>query len=389
MCPTYRAAEEEITSTRGRANLLRAAMNGDLPDELLTDEFVHEVLDLCLSCKGCKMDCPSGVDMAKLKAEVSYAYKQEQGVPFRDRLFGNIEDYLRIGSRVAPLANWAMDLPGTDIVQNALGIAPERDLPPLQSRTLQSWFEHRGGSRVPRSQATRSAVFVADPYTNHLYTDRGKAAIEVLEAADVHVEVSKRVTDSGRPAFSKALLDQARETARANVAALAPRVDAGWDVVSVEPSASVMFQEDYLDLLSGDAVEQVARNTYSVFEYLDAFGLDERLAVGETADLTYHGNCIHKGTGRDHHVTAVLDRLGFAVDELDSTCCGMAGSFGYEAEHYSMSMALSDILEDQIRESRGEDVVVTGASCTMQVGDMPSQGSKPDHAIQRLAAALR
>ncbi|MFB6113185.1 MAG: FAD-binding and (Fe-S)-binding domain-containing protein [Halodesulfurarchaeum sp.] len=391
MCPTYRAAEEEIMSTRGRANMLRSAMNGNLPDDLLSEEFIHEVLDLCMSCKGCKIDCPSGVDMAKLKAEVEWEYKQRNGASLRDKLFANVEDLLELGSTFSPLSNWAKDLPGAKLVQErGLGIARERDLPDFKSTTVQDWFEQRGGSAVPRSSAERTAVFIADPYTNYMYTDRGKAAIRVLEAAGVHVEVSEEVTDTGRPAYSKALIGQARETARSTVDSLAPRVESGWDVVSVEPSSSVMIQEDYLDLLSGEDVEAVSENTYSVFEYLDAFGLDENLEIAETGDpFTYHGNCMHKGTNREHHVTQVMERLGFDVDQLDSTCCGMAGSFGYEKEHYSVSKSLMGILEDQIHDSPGEDVVVTGASCTMQVGDMPSQSGKPDHAVKRLDAAIK
>ncbi|MFB6113237.1 MAG: FAD-binding and (Fe-S)-binding domain-containing protein [Halodesulfurarchaeum sp.] len=391
MCPSYRAADEEITSTRGRANMLRSAMNGNLPDDLLSEEFIHEVLDLCMSCKGCKTDCPSGVDMAKLKAEVEWEYKQRNGASLRDKLFANVEDLLQIGSTFSPLSNWAMDLPGAKLVQErGLGIARERDLPDFKSTTVQDWFEQRGGSAVPRSSAERTAVFIADPYTNYMYTDRGKAAIRVLEAAGVHVEVSEEVTDSGRPAYSKGLIGPARETARKNVEALAPRIRDGWDVVSVEPSASVMFQDDYPDLLRGEDVDAVAGNTYSIFEYLDAFGLDENLEIAESGDpLTYHGNCMHKGTKREHHVTQVMERLGFDVDQLDSTCCGMAGSFGYEKEHYSMSKSLMDLLEGQILDSPGEDVVVTGASCTMQVGDMPSQADKPDHAVTRLDAAIR
>ncbi|MFW6385063.1 MAG: FAD-linked oxidase C-terminal domain-containing protein, partial [Halodesulfurarchaeum sp.] len=391
MCPTYRATEEEIQSTRGRANMLRSAMNGDLPDDLLSEEFMHEVLDVCMSCKGCKIDCPSGVDMAKLKAEVEWAKKKEEGASTRDKLFANVEDYLQLGSTMAPFSNWAMKLPGSKLIQErGLGIAKERDLPEFKSTTLQRWFRQRGGSKVARTSAERKAVFIADPYTNHMYTDRGKAAIRVLEEAGVHVEVSEDVTDTGRPAYSKGLIGPARETAHENVEALAPKVEDGWDVVSVEPSSSVMVQEDYLDLLRGDAVSTVASNTYSVFEYLDHFGLDSNLDVDAAGEsLTYHGNCMHKGTKREHYVTEVMNRLGFEVDQLDSTCCGMAGSFGYEKEHYSISKSLMGILEDQIHESRGEEVVVTGASCTMQVGDMPSQAEKPDHAVQRLAAALR
>ncbi|MFB6113262.1 MAG: FAD-binding and (Fe-S)-binding domain-containing protein [Halodesulfurarchaeum sp.] len=391
MCPTYRVSQEEIQSTRGRANLLRAAMTGELEeDEIYSERFKEEVLDLCMGCKACLRDCPTGVDMAKLKVETEWAVKKEKGASMRDKLFANVEDLLQLGSTFSPLSNWAMDLPGAKTIQEkGLGIAKERDLPAFKSTTLQEWFEKRGGSSVPRSSAERTALFVADPYTNHMYTERGKAAIRVLEAAGVHVEVSSEVTDSGRPAHSKGLLGPARETARENVEVLAPRVKDGWDVVSVEPSASVMFQNDYLDLLDGTSVELVASNAYSVFEYLNEFGLDGNLSVeANGASLTYHGNCMHKGTKKDHHVTEVMDRLGFEVDQLDSTCCGMAGSFGYEKEHYPISKSLMNILESQIHDSPGDEVVVTGASCTMQVGDMPSQSGKPDHAVKRLDASL-
>ena len=389
MCPTYRAAEEEITSTRGRANMLRSAMNGNLPDELFSEEFVHEVLDLCISCKGCKNDCPSGVDMAKLKAEVGYEYKQRHGVTFRDKLFANVEDYLKLGSTLAPFSNWVRRLPGISTLQELLGLAGERDLPAIKSTTLRSWFQSRGGSRVARQEADRRVIFIADPYTNYIYTERGKDAVRVLEAAGLHVEISSDVSDSGRASYSKSLIDLARETARENVDTLAPRVREGWDLLSVEPSAAVMFQEDYLDLLRGEEVRVVAENTYSIFEYLNEFGLDEVLDVDAGGEsLTYHGNCIHKGTGRDHHVTEVMERLGFEIDQLDSTCCGMAGSFGYESEHYSMSKALMDMLEKQITASPGDELVLTGASCAMQVADMPSSEEKPNYAVQRLYRAL-
>lgn len=239
-------------------------------------------------------------------------------------------------------------------IQEQFGIAGDRTLPEIQSTTFQSWFQNRGGSTVSRAESSRSAILVPDPYTNHIYTDRGKAAVKVLEAAGVHVAVSTTVTDSGRAAYSKALIETARKTARENVGVLAPKVRAGWDILSVEPSASVMFREDYHDLLTGQNVQRVADTTYSVFEYLDAYGLDENLDVRDSdATLSYHGNCIHKGTGRDTHVTEVLERLGFTVDDLDSTCCGMAGSFGYEAEHYSMSTSLMSLFRRSNRFESG------------------------------------
>jgi ferredoxin len=156
MCPTYRAADEEITSTRGRANMLRAAMSGDLPDDLFTDEFVHEVLDLCIGCKGCKRDCPSGVDMAKLKAEVVHEYHQRHGLTLRDRLFANVERVLSLGSTFAPVSNWAMGLPGGGwVTERTVGIARERSLPGFERETFRDWWRARDGPSVPKADAER------------------------------------------------------------------------------------------------------------------------------------------------------------------------------------------------------------------------------------------
>ncbi len=199
-----------------------------------------------------------------------------------------------------------------------------------------------------------------DTYTNHNHPEAGKAAVRVLEAAGVHVRVPDGVGDTGRPAFSKGFLEKARNTAVENVEALAPLAADGWDVVVIEPSDAVMFQSDYLDLLADDAAEMLASATYGVCEYVDSLGLDENLAfdsdvAGES--LTYHGHCHQKATRKDHHAVGVLRRAGYEVDPLDSGCCGMAGSFGYEAEHASMSDAIASILYEQVAESDGDRVV--------------------------------
>ncbi|PSP23421.1 FAD-binding oxidoreductase [Halobacteriales archaeon QH_10_65_19] len=389
MCPTYRATQnEEITSTRGRANMLRRAMNGDLPEDPTDEEFIHEVLDLCIGCKGCKRDCPSGVDMAKLKAEVKHEYHQENGIPSRDRLFANVETLYGLGSRFAPLSNWAQAVPGAGFVmEKTLGIARERDLPTFTRATFRKWNQARTPA-VSEAEADRKVLLVADPYTNYTQPEIGKAAVRVLEAAGVHVAIPGDVGDSGRPAHSKSMLDHARETARENVGALAPRVREGWDVVSVEPSDAVMYQNDYLDLLAGEDVEAVAANSYGVMEYLDRFGLDEGLEADADGVLTYHGHCQQTAIKKDYHAVAVLRRAGYAVDDLDSTCCGMAGSFGYEAEHYSMSRAIAGLLFDQVEGSPGDRVVAPGTSCRSQLLEQEGRDSKPPHPIQALDDAL-
>jgi FAD/FMN-containing dehydrogenase/Fe-S oxidoreductase len=390
MCPTYRAAEEEITSTRGRANMLRAAMNGDLPEDPFSEEFVHEVLDLCVGCKGCKHDCPSGVDMAKLKAEVVHEYHQREGLTVRDRMFANVEDVLSLGSTFAPVSNWAMNLPGVGwLMEKTVGIARERTFPAFHRTTFRDWWDARGGPQIPREAADHRALLVADPYTNYSHPDVGKAAVRVLEAAGVHLQVPEEVSDSGRPAFSKSMLDHARETARGNVDALAPRVREGWDVVTVEPSDAVMYQLDYLDLLSGEDVEAVAASAYGVCEYLDRLGLGADIDFQAPAEtLTYHGHCQQTAVGNDHHAVGLLRRAGYEVDPLDSGCCGMAGSFGYEAEHYSMSTAIGELLFDQVEDSSGDEVVAPGASCRSQLLEHDEYDDEPPHPVEKLAAAL-
>ena len=389
MCPTYRATEhEEITSTRGRANMLRRAMSGDLPDDAFSDEFMHEVLDLCIGCKGCKRDCPSGVDMAKLKTEVTHESHQREGIDLRDRLFANVETLYSLGSTFAPLSNWATSLPGAGLIaEKTAGIARERDLPTFKRETLQKWDRKRLPA-LSESEADRKALLIADPYTNYTQPEVGKAAVEVLEAAGVYVEIPDDVTDSGRPAHSKALLDRSKATARKNVDALAPRVDDGWDIVSVEPSDAVMYQEDYLDLLSGDDAVAVADNSYSVMEYLDTFRLDEALDTDAGGILSYHGHCHQTAASRDHHAVGVLRRAGYEVDVLDTTCCGMAGSFGYEAEHYSMSQAIGQMLFDAVDDSPAQEVVAPGTSCRSQLADYEKQHGKPPHPVEKIASVV-
>jgi FAD/FMN-containing dehydrogenase/Fe-S oxidoreductase len=384
MCPTYRAADEEITTTRGRANMLRQAMSGDIPEGegVFSDEFVDEVLDLCIGCKGCAKDCPSEVDMAKLKVEVMNEYHDRNGATLRERFFAHVEPLARLGSKTAPVSNWLRELPGAGYLEReVLGLAPERNLPRFADESLREWFADREPGIDP-DDAVRKALLVPDTYTNYVHPETGKAAVEVLEAAGVHVQVPAETTGSGRPPHSKGFVDLARERAEQNVDALALPLENDWDGVLVEPSDAVMVQSDYLDLLTGDRVRTVAEHTYGVMEYLNTFDLDPG-AVG-SGRLTYHGHCHQKATSKDHHAASVLVEAGFDVDPLDSTCCGMAGSFGYEAEHYSMSKAVGEILYDQVADSDGERVVAPGTSCRTQIADE----TEVEHPVAVLAETL-
>jgi FAD/FMN-containing dehydrogenase/Fe-S oxidoreductase len=404
MCPTYRAADEEIQSTRGRANSLRRLMSGELDTEAADEEFLGEVMDLCVGCKGCARDCPSQVDMAKLKAEVEHAAHETGGdPPLRDRVFANVFGLSAAGSRFAPLVNALGSLPGSGwLAEKTLGIARERDLPRFASESFVEWFEGHEPA-IAADEAAHRVVLLPDPYTTYVTPEVARAAVRVLEATGVHVDLAEPLP-SGRAAHSKGFLDTSRERAREVVAELAPHVEDGRDVVVVEPTDAVMVQSDYGDLLSGTAVDMVREHTHGVCEYLDRHDLDRDLAfdadaavgsdgggkghapVGES--LAYHGHCHQKATKKDHHAVGVLRRAGFGVEPLDSTCCGMAGSFGYEAEHHSMSKAVADILFGQIEESPAESVVAPGASCRTQLEDWERMDARPPHPVEVLAAAL-
>jgi len=389
MCPTYRASREEIQSTRGRANMLRAAISGDLSEqELYSDRFGAEVLDLCVGCKGCASDCPTGVDLAKLKAEVKHRRHEREGASIRDRLFADAERAFALGSALAPLSNWVASVPGAGrLLAATLGIAADRTLPEFASQSFEAWFGARGAG-VSKSEAADRVVLFPDAYTNYVSPEVGKAAVRVLEAADVHVRVPDDRAPSGRPAYSLGFLDRARRRAATNVATLAPLVDEGWSVVSVEPSDAVVFQDEYRDLLpDDDRVEPVARNAGSVCEYVDRARADERVEFDASGQsLAYHGHCNQKATGTDHHAVGVLRRAGYRVDPLDTSCCGMAGSFGYEAEHYDLSRAIAADALAAVEESDADELVAPGASCRTQFG--AGGGDRPSHPVEKLADAL-
>ncbi|GAB3668160.1 FAD-binding and (Fe-S)-binding domain-containing protein [Halopiger thermotolerans] len=389
MCPTYRGMKDEIATTRGRANMLRAAISGEIDEEeMYSERFQKEVLDLCVGCKGCKSDCPTGVDLAKLKAETKHQYHDREGIGLRERLFGNIDTVSKIGSKLAPLANAGQKLPGSRLVmEKVAGIASERTLPTFESQSLQEWFAERG-PRVPAAEADRKVLLFPDTYTNYNHTRPGKAAVRVLESAGVHVDIPDDVAPSGRAAFSVGMLDTAEERARRNIDLFTEYIENGYEIVTVEPSDAVVFQDEYLDLVNTPAAETVAAHAYGVSEYMDKYRLVEDLPLDETDEtLAYHGHCHQKATGKDHHAVGVLRRAGYAVDPIESSCCGMAGSFGYEAEHYDLSKSIGERLYEKLDESDGNPVA-PGASCRSQINDRETRDEKPPHPIEKVNELL-
>lgn len=384
MCPTYRVSKEESTTTRGRANLLRLAMSGRLEGGAFDPEFMHEVMDLCIGCKGCKKDCPSGVDMAKLKIEITNEYRNRYGTKFRDRIFSNIEMLMVVGSALSPLSNWVLR---NEIVkmllERGMGIGRDRDLPIFHRQTFVKWFE--GRESKSSEECLRKVLLVPDIFTNYTHPETGVAATKVLEASGASVQMARGIADTGRASYSKGFIENARKIAMKNVEVLAPFVEEGWDIVIVEPSEAEMVSVDYLDLLGGESVLKVSENTYDICEYIDKFG-DMRRYKEPRDHLVYHGHCHQKASGKSKHAVNILRKVGYTVDDIDSGCCGMAGSFGYEAEHVSMSKSIGQILFDQI-ESGPEGMLITcGASCRAQLASYFSE--EPVHPIEKIAEIL-
>ncbi len=297
MCPTYRGMKDEMATTRGRANMLRAAISGEIPtEELYTDRFQEEVLDLCLGCKGCARDCPTGVDLAKLKAEVKHAHHEERGPSRRDRFFANMDTISALGSALAPVSNWATKLPGSDVIaERLLGIAPERDLPSFSRESFEDVV--RGARPVafrgtsPRSTSSSFPI----PSRTTAIRHPAKPPSASSKPAGVHVQVPSNARTERSGGLLEGFLDTREENAREQRRGARTARFGGWSVVFVEPSDAVMFQDEYQDLLSDAAVELVGANTLRRLEFVDRKRLDDDIEFREvTESLSYHGHCNQK-----------------------------------------------------------------------------------------------
>ena len=394
MCPSYMVTREEEHSTRGRANALRSAMSGALPTSAMTDKRLYDVLDLCLECKGCAAECPSNVDMAKLKYEFLNQYHKANGYPARNQFFGNISTFSKIGAFFAPMSNWLNGLGLTRrMIEANFGIDSRRELPPFASQTFEQWFRARG--RSPASAAKLgSVVLFPDTFTNYNHPELGRAAVKVIEALGYQVVLPK-VRCCGRPMLSKGMMDKARENARYNVEQVHGYVEAGAKLVGIEPSCILSFSDDYTDLngVNVSKANAIAENTMLVEEFvahaleqgatldLDASKLPERILL--------QGHCHQKALVGTGVAMGLLNSLeGVEATEISAGCCGMAGSFGYETEHYDISMQIGEMsLFPAIREQPGEfTVVAEGISCRQQIAQGTDKRAK--HLVEVLAEGL-
>lgn len=391
MCPSFQATQDETHSTRGRANALRAAMMGLLGPEGMTSRELYQVLDLCLSCHACKSECPSAVDMAKLKAEFLHGYHQEHGTPLRARLFANIARLNRVGQPIAPLANLLLGGPGKWLL-TLLGVHPARSLPKLAPQTFSQWHRRRS-MPAPEAEARQQVVFFHDTFMEHNHPQVGRAAIRLLEAAGYEPLILQDKRCCGRPAVSKGLLTEAKKLAQHNVQLLAPFAQAGLPIVGCEPSCISMLVEEYLDLVPGEESQSIAQMALPLDAFLEreaqAGRLDQLQFDDAPRRVLFHGHCQQKASFGTESTLKFLEMLpNCEVEEIDAGCCGMAGSFGYENEHYELSISIAELeLAPSVRGvSKDTIIAATGTSCREQILD--TTGREALHPVQIVASAL-
>ncbi len=395
MCPSFMAVREEAHSTRGRANALRAAMSGQLPPGEFTSERMYQVMDLCISCKACKAECPSSVDMAKIKTEFLAQYHHAHGVPLRDRLFANITPLSRLSSGpMAPLANWTL---GNGLIrqgmERALGISARRSLPQFARQPFTDWFNKNAPVGKRRAFSLQKVVLFNDTFSTYNYPNVAIAATELLEAAKFEV-VLPGVTECGRPSFSKGLVDKARKIAKNVLEHLVPLAEQGLPIIFLEPSDHSAITDDYASLLPNDPrVALVAAHCHSLEQFIAELADSGELNLNftnEVSHLVLHGHCHQKaliGTKPAHRALTLPPN--YTLEEVDSSCCGMAGSFGYQAEHYDISLQMAERrLLPAMRAAAPETILVaSGVSCRQQIKH--GTGRQALHPAEVLRAALR
>jgi Fe-S oxidoreductase len=370
MCPSYMATHEEADSTRGRANVLRLAMAGRIGEAGLGDEGVYQVLDLCLECRACKAECPVGVDMARFKSEFLADYWSRHGVSRHARVLGNARTLAKWGSAFAPLSNWVMNTGvSKNVAERWLGIDRRRALPTFASKTL--------AAMAPRADDRSDAILFNDTFTNYYDPEIGMAAIDVLLAAGVRAGVADYHC-CGRPQISKGLLGDARALAERNADALHAHAVAGRKIVFCEPSCLSAVREDAPSLLRGRAREKaqdVAAACVLFEEFVQSHAKHLRLKAGPS-EILLHGHCHQKSMGLLAPAKSLLATVpGATVVDLDAGCCGMAGSFGYAADHFEVSHAIGErkLLPAVRNKKPGAVVVASGTSCRHQVKDFTGE----------------
>ncbi len=393
MCPSYMATRNEKETTRARANILREFLTLSDKSNRFDHEEIKEVMDLCLACKGCKSDCPSNVDVAKLKMEFLHQYYKENGVPFRSKLVANFSKLSGLLSYTPWAYNMIFDTPFLRrIANNVVGFHPERTMPLLAKQTFTKWFKNR----TSEAKADAKLVYLfADEFTNFNDVEIGKKTVLLFEKLGYRIEVPKHLP-SGRPQLSKGLLDDAKELANKNIELLQGIITEETPLIGIEPSAILTFRDEYPDLVNDNLLEaarSIAKNTFMVEEFLakeiDAKRISKHVFTTEKRLIKLHGHCQQKSLSSLVPAKKALSLpANYEVQLIPSGCCGMAGSFGYEKEHFELSNQIGELVLFPTIRQQGEEVLIaaSGTSCRHQIHD--GTGRTAQHAVEILFDAL-
>ena len=386
MCPSYRATKNEKDTTRARANTLREFLTNSEKANKFNHKELKEVFDLCLSCKACASECPSNVDIATLKAEFLYQYQETNGYSFRNKMFANNAKYNKLGSKLPRITNFFTN---SVLAKKVLGVAVERSVPKLANETLESWFKKH------QPKKSKKAVYLfKDEFTNFYDSEIGKDAVFLLEKLGYEVKNIAH-NESGRSHISKGFLKEAKEICNNNVAIFKDVITDETPLIGVEPSAILTFRDEYIRLADDKtSAEKIAKNTFTFEEFLakeiEKENIDISLFTSAKKDIKIHGHCHQKALSGTHSSFQVLNiPKNYSVTIISAGCCGMAGSFGYEKEHYKVSMQVGeDTLFPKVRNYSAEtEIAAAGTSCRHQIFDGTKRIAK--HPITILKEALK
>ena len=397
MCPSYMVTMEEQHSTRGRAHMLFELLQGEVVRDAWRDEHVKKALDLCLSCKACKSECPTNVDIATYRAEFLAHYYEGKARPLHAHFFGRIDRWAKIASLAPRTANFLSHAPGFDhLLRSFLALPPERKLPRFATRTFQSWARSRKFSPPPQpsqphtsnSSPERRVILWPDTFTNYFHPEIARAALEVLEEAGFQVSVPQAHLCCGRPLYDFGMLDHAKEYLTRIMQILGPEIDAGMPIVVLEPSCASVFRDELRGLFPQDQRATALRqNTFLLSEFLHTRAVAYKPPPLHRKVLL-HGHCHHKAVMSLNAEEAVLRSTGVELQSLDSGCCGMAGSFGFEREKYEVSRAVGErVLLPAVREASPQTLIVSdGFSCREQIAQLTGRRAFHLAEVLKLAA---
>jgi Fe-S oxidoreductase len=397
MCPSYRATRDEKDTTRGRANILREFLTMNVHENPFDHPEIYQAMDLCLACKGCTAECPSNVDMTTLKSEFLYQYQKANGVPLRSRAFANIGRINSLAIRIPALSNFALTNPVlSGLAKSVLGVAPGRSLPTVHNISLRRWARKHADKLKPQGQPLGAVYLFIDEFTNYNDTSIGIKAVELLSRLGYEVRCVKH-GESGRAHMSKGLLEEAQKLAIENVRAFKDLVSAQTPLIGIEPSAILSFRDEYPKLVGKDLQETaktLGENALMVEEFLmrevEAGRLNDNAFTTEPRQIMLHGHCHQKALAGIEPSAFILNLpRNYTVETIPSGCCGMAGSFGYEKEHYELSMTVGEqVLFPAVREASTAHIIAApGTSCRHQIKD----GTKREalHPVEVLWGALK